>query len=116
MNENVKRTPEEIVQEQLDAYNARDIEAFVRTYSPEVEIFQLPEQKILAGHAELRERYSRRFENPKLHADLVNRMVLGNFVIDFEHVSGIIEGGISQAIAIYEVADGVIRRVWFAKP
>ena len=35
-------TPEQAAQAQLDAYNARDIEAFLRPYHPEVELAHLP--------------------------------------------------------------------------
>lgn len=107
-------TPEEVVQAQVEAYNRRDLEAFVALYSPDTVIYNLPDNTIiLEGHDALRERYTQRFLNPDLHADIVNRMVLKNRVIDHEHVRGIESNQIVQAIAIYEIEDELIQRVWF---
>ena len=33
--------PENVVQRQLDAYNARDLEAFMATYAEEAQLFEL---------------------------------------------------------------------------
>ncbi len=37
-------TPEELAQQQLDAYNARDIDAFMEPYSDSLEIYNFPNQ------------------------------------------------------------------------
>ncbi len=49
---------------------------------------------------------------PKLRCDLGSRIVEGAFVIDHEICS---IGGPDQmrAVAIYQVENGLIRRVWF---
>lgn len=106
--------PEAIVQQQVNAYNNHDIEAFVATYSPNVRILKLSDNEIiLSGMEALRELYSERFQHPNLRGEIAQRMALGDFVIDFERVSGVIEGEIVEAIAIYEVQDDLIQRVWF---
>ena len=46
-----------------------------------------------------------------LHAELINRMVFGNKVIDHERISGVREQAFELAI-VYEVIDGLIRRTW----
>ena len=105
---------EKIVQKQLDFYNANDLEGFASTYRDDVELLSLEDNSvILKGKEALREKYRMRFEVQKVHATLVNRMVLGNKVIDQESVSGIKENEQVKAIAIYEVVDGLIQRVWF---
>ena len=107
--------PEAIVQKQLEAYNARDIDAFVATYADGVQLFELPDKLLMRGHAELRERYTKTFADPRLHAEIVNRIVVGNTVIDHERVRVTFpEGpGTIEAVAIYEVRDGKIATVWF---
>jgi hypothetical protein len=40
-------------------------------------------------------------------------MVLGNFVVDYEEVTGLPDVDVLHAIAIYEVNDGAIQKVWF---
>jgi hypothetical protein len=110
-----QKTPEEVVQQQVEAYNKHDIEAFLATYSPNVEITErLGAQVSITGHTAMRGIWGPLFENfPALHATITNRMVLGNFVIDYEEATGIPDIGVLHAIAIYEVNDGVIQKVWF---
>ena len=70
----------------------------------------------LVGRAALADFYARnRFNIPALHARLVNRMVLGNKVIDQELITGIAPQPV-EAAAVYEVRDGLIAAVWFFKP
>jgi hypothetical protein len=52
-----------------------------------------------------------RFCHPGLHADLLNRMVVGNKVIDHERISGVLPLPYEVAV-VYEVVDGLIRRTW----
>ena len=106
----------DIVQEQLEAYNARDLERFAATYSDAIRIYRLPAaEPAIVGKAQLAETYRKRFSSPSLHADIVNRIVLGNKVIDHERVVGIKEVPI-EAVAVYEVVSGLIETVWFFYP
>ncbi|MEC7771259.1 MAG: nuclear transport factor 2 family protein [Bacteroidota bacterium] len=103
---------ESIVQEQLDAYNQRDIEAFANTYAQDVELYQFPYKLNIKGNSKLKEQYAVFFENtPDLHCEIKNRIVLGNKVIDEESVT--INGAIYRAVAIYEVENGEIEKVTF---
>ena len=104
-----------LAQRQLDAYNAHDILAFAECYSEDVEIFDFNSgQLLMAGREQLIERYGTLFENKALHAKLTNRMTLGAYAIDEEEVTGRGDSVI-HAIAIYQVEDKLIRRVWFIK-
>ena len=106
--------PEAIVQAQLEAYNARDIEAFVSTYAEDVQLFEHPTKLLAAGSAQLRARYVERFKEPNLHAVITKRIIMGDIVIDHERVTRTFpEGpGTLEAIAIYEVRAGRIARAW----
>lgn len=101
------------VQRQLEAYNARDLERFVAEYAEDVRVFRPPNpEPVLAGKAALSAHYANnRFNLPGLHAELLNRIVSGNKVVDHERISGV--EGVSGAVAVYEVAEGRIRNVWF---
>jgi hypothetical protein len=106
--------PEVVVQAQLDAYNARDIDAFVATYTNDAEVFEHPAKLLAAGSAQLRERYGARFKEPNLHAAIVKRIVMGNVVVDHEKVTRTFpEGsGLLEAVAIYQVENGKIAKAW----
>jgi len=105
---------EAIVQKQLDYYNANDLEGFVSTYHEDIEILNLEDQSlILKGLADLKEKYKERFHVQKVQAKLVNRMLIGDKVIDHESVSGIKENEDVKAVAVYQIEDELIRRVWF---
>jgi hypothetical protein len=106
----------DVVQEQLEAYNARDLERFAATYADGIRIFRMPaSEPSIVGQAQLRETYRKRFASADLHAEIVNRIVIGNKVIDHERVVGIKDVPI-EAVAVYEVVDGLIRTVWFFYP
>ena len=104
-------SPEAVVQRQLDAYNARDLDALLATYAPDARQYGLPATLLATGHAEMRPRFAARFQEPDLHAHLLQRAVMGNIVIDHEEVSrNFPEGrGKFDLVVIYEVADGLIR-------
>jgi hypothetical protein len=109
-----KFDPAAFTQRQLDAYNARDLERFLAEYTDDVAIFRLSEsQPFLVGKAAVSEHYrTNRFNLPALHAELVNRMVFGNKVIDQERVTGV-QAEPMQVAAIYEVTPAGIYKVWF---
>ena len=108
--------PVAVVERQLAAYNARDLERFAATYTDDVTIHRMPEQQnAIRGKEQLRAVYRERFASPSLHAEILSRIVLGNKVIDHERVTGIREQPL-EALAIYEVAGGLIRTVWFFYP
>ena len=95
-----------LAQRQLDAYNARDIDAFAACYAADVQIFDLHSGEL---------RYGAQFERcPNLHAELTGRLVVGATAADQERVTGLTDG-VVLALAIYEVRDGLIQKVWFAR-
>ena len=108
---NPTETAESVVNRQLDAYNARDIDGFVATYSEDIEIYKKG-VLIMKGHEQLRESYSPFFENtPNLHCRIENRILISNKVIDKEYV--VANERILESVAVYEVSDGKIRKVTF---
>ena len=112
----IRKKPEDIVQQQVNAYNARNIEAFLATYSSRIKIFDHPDNLLWSGLEEMRKAYMRRFESaPHLHCEIVNRIVLGNFVIDREKITGLPDDQVINTVVIYEVQEGLIRQAWFLR-
>lgn len=103
-----------LAQEQLDGYNKRDIEAFLKPYSENVKVYTFPDQLLYEGKAKMREEYTEMFNQlPELHCKLVNRIVLNNKVIDHEEVVFLKSQPALFAIAIYTITDGKISEVRF---
>ncbi len=104
--------PEKIVQEQLDAYNTRNIDAFADTYADGIKVYKFPDTFLYEGKEKLKEQYKGFFaKTPDLHCEIKNRIIMGNKVIDEEYLT--INGQNQSAIAIYEVTDGKISKVTF---
>lgn len=104
--------PEAVVQRQLDAYNAHDIDSFLATYAEDAQLFEHPSKLLASGRAQLR--YIVRFKEPNLRAVIVKRIVMGNVVIDHETVTRTFPEGTGklEAVAIYEVQKGKIVKTW----
>jgi hypothetical protein len=104
-------SPAAVVQRQLDAYNARDVDALLATYAPDARQYEHPGTLLATGHEEMRGRFSARFQEPDLQARLVQRVVMDKLVFDHEIVTrNFPEGkGAVELVAIYEVVDGLIR-------
>lgn len=105
----------EVVKRQLDAYNARDIEAFMANWADDAQMFAWPSDLLAEGATVIRARHVERFKDDKLCARLVSRVAVGNLVIDREVVTRQFPEGFGTAdvIGIYEVEDGKIAKAWF---
>jgi hypothetical protein len=106
--------PDVVVQRQLEAYNARDIEALLALYTVDAQLFEHPSTLLASGAVELRERFTARFKEPDLRATLLLRIVMGTIVIDHEKVTRTFpEGrGTLELVMIYEVHEGRIAKAW----
>ena len=112
VSEKERISPEVIVQQQLEAYNSRDIEKFLATYTDDVTLYQFPNTPTGKGKAAMRQQYGAMFNSiSDLNAEIVNRTVIGNKVIDKEKVTA--NGNVFYAVAIYEVTNGLISSVTF---
>lgn len=101
-----------IVQKQLDAYNSRDIDAFMATYTKDIKLYNYPNELQTEGQEQMRKSYEQWFkQTPDLRAFIKKRMIIGNKVIDEKQVTA--NGRIFHAVAIYEIENGLISKVTF---
>jgi len=107
-------SPRALAQEQLEAYNKRDIDAFLKPYAKDVKVYSYPNKLEYEGIEEMRKRYAPKFETTKdLHCKIISRIVKGNVVIDEEEVTA--NGATFHAVAIYEIVNGKISVVRFVQ-
>jgi hypothetical protein len=77
------------IEEQLLAYNTRDLDRFLAVYSSEVVIEDGENHVVVKGLTQMRERYAALFAaSPNLHCRIVNRIKIGSYTVDEEEVSG----------------------------
>ena len=106
--------PSQPVQRQLEAYNAKDLAAFVACYHADVRIYRMPAlEPAISGKDALAHFYAnQRFTNTQLCAEVLQRMVVGTKVIDHERVYGMTEQPY-EVMVVYEVQGDLILNAWF---
>lgn len=98
------------VERQVEAYNRRDIDAFLACYAPDTVVEDATGTVVMRGHDAMRATYSELFRaSPDLRADIATRIRVGDYVIDEERITGR-RGAADEirVVAIYHVKDGVI--------
>ncbi len=106
-------TPLELVQEQLAAYNERNLERFSACFFEDVRCYRLPEMTlILDGKPAFAAFYAReRFSRSGLRAEIVDRIVMGNTIIDHELIHGLADEAVEMAV-MFVIEHGLIATVF----
>lgn len=107
------RSALDTVQAQLDAFNARDLDAFVATYADDAVVTGVAPEP-LVGSAAIRAFYEPRLQNPELSCVIDTSVLFGSrWVVAQERV--INAGVATETIATFDVVDGVISRASMLK-
>jgi len=105
------------VERQLEAYNNRDIDNFIPNFHDNCIVEDGAGNVLMTGRAAMYESYKKMFESsPNLHCHLASRIVLGEYILDEERVTG--RGGSddeSHVVAVYKIEDGLITHVRFLR-
>ena len=104
-----------IVEKQLLAFNEKDIETFLSCYSEDIVVKMLETDQVLAnGKDELKEIMNISFTSEKSSSTgVINRISQGEFIIDKERIIGHKDGKIITSLAIYQIKNQKIERLWF---
>lgn len=101
---------EAIVKQQLVAFNAKNIDAFVKTFDSEVKAYDFPNKLYVEDKKQLHKTFSDFFSQTNdLHCKITNRIIIGSIVIDEESLT--VNGDNFNAIAIYEIENGKILKM-----
>jgi len=101
------------VERQVEAYNRRDIDAFLACYAPDTVVENATGTVVMRGDDETRVTFSELFRgSPDLRAEIATRIRVGEYVIDEERITGR-RGAADEirVVAIYHLKDGVIDHV-----
>ena len=106
----------DIAQKQLDAYNAQDLDTYISYFTEDCIVSGLNGVPTETTREAIKARYAKAFAQfPQNKAELKNRIVVGNTIVDHEMVIRSPGGEQFEIIAIYTFRDGLIARVDFAK-
>lgn len=110
-----EESPAKIIQNQVNAFNNRDLDAFTSCFSDNVLVQRFPNETMYRGYDKMVENYERFFENVKTSSvEVVNRIILGNTIIDEEITK--VDGRDGHQVAIYQVENGLITSMTFIFP
>jgi hypothetical protein len=105
-------TPAEVVEEQVKAFRARDLNGYLACFSDDIVVVNFDGSVRWGDKAVMREVYGELFaDSPDLAVSVVSRIAVGEFVIDEEHLTGFHSGDLPtelDGIAIYRVVDDKI--------
>lgn len=105
-------TPVQVVQALMDAFNKHDHAAYFSHINEDIMLEDGRGALVLMGRHALVPIISGMWaEHPELRSDLLDRMALGQWVIDETIMLGHIDGSSTHLISIYRVIDGEIVEV-----
>ncbi|KTG18248.1 nuclear transport factor 2 family protein [Haloferax profundi] len=109
-------TPKAVVQRQVEAYNQGDIDEFVTCYDEQASVVDLAQNEILAEDStEIRAHFVELFDTvPDLQCEVRDKFQVGEYVALHEHVTAM--GESRDALAVYQVQNGLIQGLWLGEP
>lgn len=108
---------EEVVDRQLKAYNQKDYDVFASCYHEDITCYDFETSKInleMCGDGFFKHYREKFLENPKIHCEVVNRLVHDNLVVDQEIISDY-RNKTHREVVVYQVLQGKISKMWFSK-
>ncbi len=107
-------TPEKIIEKNLKAYNNRDINGFMASFTSDIALYNLGDSKpSISGFEAIKIFYKKVFDaSPKLHSSILKRIVYGNKVIDYERIVGRVGSDKPvEIVLIYEITNNKISKL-----
>lgn len=112
------KTPVEVVDGSMEAYNSRDFEKFISFFDENIEMYSFDCSLTASGIEEAQKVYKKLFDgSPNLHSKILKRTVLGNKVIDHEYITG--RYGSEEPVEIvfiYEIENDKIVKTMLLRP
>lgn len=112
--EEISMDVELLINKQLNSYTSQNMKGLLETYSHSIEFRRLDDNKLLLrGHEEVRNFHLQNtFKRGMISVEIVNRIIIGNYVFDHEIVDGLYDNQLVEAICIYETDRSKICKIW----
>jgi hypothetical protein len=112
MDDGFNLTPVQVVQAQMDAFNRHDLEGYLAYVNEDIVLEEARGSIVLIGRHALAPIISGLWaEHPDLRMDLLDRMALGQWVVDETIMLGRIDNSSTHLISIQRVIDGQVESV-----
>jgi hypothetical protein len=113
IREERKMSPSEIVDASVVAFNAHDAHAFAAYFARHVNLVEHPSRTKASSRAELKQIYTQLFANsPHIRTTVVQRLIVGNRVVDHERVQRSPDTASFDVVVINEIKDGRIEKLY----
>ena len=112
------KSPEQIVQEQLEHYNNRNMESYISLFADDVKFYNYATGALTMEGVEACESFYQNLfdQSPNLKSTITKRITYGNVVIDHESITGRMGSAIAvELVLIFEVKDEKICKVTVIK-
>ena len=106
-------SPLTVVNLRMQAYNNHDLEAFLKTYSEEIEIFTYPDTSLGSGKKHMQNLFEPMFNEGSVSVEIHHQIAKDGYVINHETVT--YGDDKTEYVSIYEVRDGLITTVRFVR-
>lgn len=107
-------SPLETVNARMEAHNNHDMQAFLATYSGDIQVYDYPNTPLgNKGKAHIEKIFAPLFAAKAVKTEIHYQAEVGGYVINHETV--VREGKQTEYISIYAVEDGLITSVRFIK-
>ena len=113
-NSKFKKKQEALINEHVKMYNEKDVKALGRTYAKDVMIYNFPDEVVFEDRSAVRDDYIALSEStPNLYAEVLNRIIIGNKVIDKIKLTK--NDQFEYFVAIYEITNNLIDKVTYIR-
>lgn len=107
----------DLIDGEVAAHRDRDLERFLTFFAPDVRVTDFDGNVLMEGLDALRQTYGPLLENsPSISVDIRSRIDVGSFVVDLEHLEGVVSPTLPSVLdagCVYRIEDGKIAAMKF---
>jgi hypothetical protein len=107
----------DLIDAEVAAYRDRDLERWLACFAPDVKVTDFDGNVLMDGLDALRDTYGSLFrDSPNISVDIRSRIEVSAFVVDLEHLEGLVSPilpPILDAGCVYRIVDGKIAAMKF---
>lgn len=96
-----------VVKQRIDAFNAGNLEGYLKAHHPEVKIYRYPDRLLGTGRDHLERIFGEAIESKSAKVEVIDQWVLNDVVVSRERLT--LAGASEEVISLYSVDGDTIR-------